>query len=265
MEYILYHRIQSKHEILNIEGVDIVAPPMLAINGWTKVTEGMPLGTFYGYKTDGIIQLGDDLSEVPHFVDYTPTFGDRKYVDRDGDGDLDENDKYELGNANPDFSFGFTNTVNYKRFSLSIFIQGVYGNEIVNFNKFSLESFDGNQNNSTAALDRWTPENPTNEYPRANVAPRANTLSDHQVEDGSYLRVKDITLSYDFAGLLSKAKVKTTTCVFFVSAKNLLTLTKYSGYDPEVNRFFTNPLQYGADYGTYPTAKIFSAGLNITF
>jgi hypothetical protein len=77
-----------------------------------------------------------------------------------------------------------------------------------------LESFDGNQNNSTAALDRWTPENPTNKYPRANVAPPINTLSDHQVEDGSYIRVKDITLSYDFSGLLSKAKVKTTSFVF---------------------------------------------------
>jgi hypothetical protein len=214
-----------------------------------------------------LYSIGEDLSEVPHFVEYTPTYGDRKYVDRDGDGDLDESDMYKLGNANPDFSFGFSNTVNYKRFSLSIFIQGVYGNEIANFNKFSLESFDGNQNNSTAALQRWTPENPTNKYPRANVAPSPYKISDHQIEDGSYIRIKDITLSYDFSGLLSKVKVKTTSCAFFVSVKNILTLTKYSGYDPEVNRFFStsNALSFGADYGTYPTAKIFSTGLNITF
>ena len=257
----------NRNKVLDIEGSDIYARSMLNINGWSVVSEGQPIGTFYGYKTDGIIQQGENLSEVPHFVEYAPTYGDRKYVDRDGDGDLDENDMYRLGNANPDFSFGLNNTVNYKRFSLSIFIQGVYGNEIVNFNKFSLESFDGNQNNSTAALHRWTPENPTNKYPRANVAPPPYKLSDHHVEDGSYIRVKDITLSYDFSGLLSKVNVKTTSCAFFVSVKNILTLTKYSGYDPEVNRFFstTNALSFGADYGTYPTAKIFSTGLNITF
>jgi TonB-linked SusC/RagA family outer membrane protein len=255
----------NRNKVLNLNSDEgIPADPMLGINGWTSINAGVPIGTFYGYKTDGIIQLGEDLAQVPKFIDYTPTYGDRKYVDRDGDGDLDENDKYVLGNANPDFSFGLNNTVTYKRFSLSIFIQGVYGNEIVNFNKFSLESFDGNQNNSTAALHRWTPENPSNKYPRANVSPRVNTLSDHQVEDGSYLRVKDITLSYNFSELLSKANFKTTAFVFFISAKNILTITRYSGYDPEVNRFISNPRSFGADYGTYPTTKIFAAGLNIT-
>jgi hypothetical protein len=155
--------------------------------------------------------------------------------------------------------------VTYKDFSLSVFIQGVSGNEIVNFNKFGLESFDGNQNNSTAALDRWTPTNPSNTYPRANVSPRVNTLSDHQVEDGSYLRVKDITLSYNFARLLANEKFRFTQFQFFVSAKNLLTITSYSGYDPEVNRFINNPLRFGADFGSYPTTKIYSTGLNIVF
>ena len=256
----------NRNKVISLNSEEgIPAPPMLGINGWTVVTEGNPLGTIYGYKTDGIIQSGEDLSDVPRFVDYAPTYGDRKYVDRDEDGDLDEDDKYVLGNANPDFSFGFNNTVTYGKFSLSIFIQGVYGNEIVNFNKFSLESFDGNQNNSTAALHRWTPDNPSNKYPRANVSPRVNTISDHQVEDGSYLRLKDITLGYDFASLLSKANIKTTSCQFFVSVKNLVTLTKYSGYDPEVNRFIRNPLSFGADYGSYPSTKIYSAGLNLTF
>lgn len=255
----------NRNKVLNLNSEEgIPADPMLGINGWTSINEGTPIGTFYGYKTDGIIQLGEDLSQIPHFVDYTPTYGDLKYVDRDGDGDLDENDKYVLGNAAPDFSFGFNNTITYDRFSVSIFIQGVYGNEIVNFNRFSLESFDGNQNNSTAALHRWTPGNPTNKYPRANVAPPSNKLTDRQVESGSYIRVKDITVSYDFSGLLSKAKFKTTSFAFFVSVKNILTLTNYSGYDPEVNRFIRNPRSFGADYGTYPTTKIFSAGLNIT-
>jgi TonB-linked SusC/RagA family outer membrane protein len=254
----------NRNQVLNLNSDEgIPADPLIGINGWSVINAGAPIGTLYGYRTNGIIQLGEDLSTVPHFVDYTPTYGDRKYVDKDTDGMLTEADKFVLGNANPDFSFGMNNTVTYKNFALSVFIQGVYGNEIVNFNKFSLESFDGNQNNSTAALERWTPENPTNEYPRANVSPRVNTLSDHQVEDGSYVRVKDITLSYDFVKLVSSLKVRPTSLKLFVSAKNIATLTNYSGYDPEVNRFITNPRSFGADFGSYPTTKIYSIGLNI--
>lgn len=255
----------NRNKVLDLSSDQgIPADPMLGINGWTAINTGVAMGTFYGYKTDGIIQLNENPASVPRFVDYVPTYGDRKYVDKDGDGDLDENDKFILGNANPDFAFGITNSVSYKNLSLSIFIQGVYGNEIVNFNKFALESFDGNQNNSTAALNRWTPENPTNEYPRANVSPRVNTISNHHVEDGSYLRVKDITLGYDVAPHISK-KIKVTSCKVFASAKNLITLTNYTGYDPEVNRFINNPRSFGADFGSYPAAKIYSAGLNITF
>lgn len=243
----------------------IPADPMLGINGWSSIDEGKSIGTLYGYKTNGIIQLGEDPESIPYFVEYEPTHGDRKYVDKDDNGVLNEGDMYELGNANPDFSYGLNNTVNYKNFGLSVFIQGVYGNEIVNFNKFSLESFDGYQNNSTAALERWTPSNPSNSYPRANASPRVNTISDHQIEDGSYLRVKDITLSYNFSSLFRGKSFQPKMFQFFVSAKNLFTVTKYTGYDPEVNRFFTNPRAMGADYGSYPTTKIFSTGLNITF
>ncbi|MBX2966593.1 MAG: TonB-dependent receptor [Cyclobacteriaceae bacterium] len=257
----------NRNKVLDLNSDQPIIPdPMLGITRWTEVNAGVALGTFYGYKTNGIIQLNEDPATVPRFIDYAPQHGDRKYVDRDTNGSLDEKDKFVLGNANPDFTFGLNNTITYKALSLSIFIQGVYGNEIVNFNKFSLESFDGNQNNSTAALKRWTPENPSNIYPRANVSPRVNTLSDHQVEDGSYLRVRDITLSYDLGSFfMNKLKVPFKNCMFFVSAKNLITLTNYSGYDPEVNRFFASPLMHGADYGTYPTTKIYSTGLNITF
>ncbi len=257
----------NRNKVLDLNSDQgIPADPMLGINGWTSINAGVAMGTFYGYKTDGIIQLDEDPTTVPRFIDYAPKHGDRKYVDRDTNGSLDENDKFVLGNANPDFSFGLNNTVTYRGLSLSIFIQGVYGNEIINFNKFSLESFDGNQNNSTAALKRWTPENPSNTYPRANVSPRVNTLSDHYVEDGSYLRVKDITLAYDFrALLLNRLKLRVTSCQFFVSAKNLITITNYTGYDPEVNRFIRNPRSFGADYGSYPSTKIFSTGLNISF
>jgi TonB-linked SusC/RagA family outer membrane protein len=257
----------NRNKVLDLNSDEgIPGDVLLGINGWTSINAGSPMGTFYGFKTDGIIQQGEDLESIPKFLDYeAQTYGDRKYVDKDNNGVLDENDKFELGNANPDFAFGFNNTVTYRDLSLSIFLQGVYGNEIANFNMFSLESFDGNQNNSTAALERWTTDNPSNSYPRANATPRVNTFSDHQVEDGSYLRIKDITLGYNFARLLSKANIRTKSMNLFVSGKNLVTITNYSGYDPEVNRFIKNPRSFGADYGTYPSVKILSVGLNVEF
>ncbi|MEP2667753.1 MAG: TonB-dependent receptor [Cyclobacteriaceae bacterium] len=256
----------NRNKVLDLNSDEgIPADPLLGVNGWTSINAGQPIGTFYGYETNGIIQLNEDPTTVPRFADYAPAHGDRKYVDQNNDGKLDEFDKIVLGNANPDFAYGINNTISYRNISLSMFVQGVYGNEIANFNLFALESFDGNQNNSTAALNRWTPENPSNEYPRANVSPRVNTFSDHQVENASYLRVKDITISYDLARLISKRNIKVSTFKFFVSAKNLFTLTNYSGYDPEVNRFINNPRSFGADFGSYPTTKIYSTGLNIVF
>ncbi len=243
----------------------ITAEPLLGVNGWTVVEEGQPIGNFYGFQTDGIIQLGENIAEIPYFVDYSPQPGDRKYVDTSNDGILNEDDKVLLGNANPDFSFGFGTSLSYKNWDLSMFLQGVYGNEVANFNKFSLESFDGLKNNSAVALERWTPTNPTNKYPRANADPRrSNTFSDTHVEDGSYMKLRDITLAYNFNNskfknsALSNAKI-------FASGKNLFVLTNYTGYDPEVNRFGEDPLRFGVDYGSYPTTKIFTIGFNVTF
>ena len=256
----------NRNKILELNRDEgIVSENMLGITGWTSVEEGLPINTFFGYQTAGIVQLSEDPSTIPQFASGNLQHGDRKYVDQNGDGIIDENDVIELGNAHPDFSFGFNNTLNYKAFSLSIFIQGVVGNEIVNFNKFGLESFDGLQNNSRVALERWTPENPSNTYPRATVEARPNILSDHQVEDGSYLRVKDITVAYDFASFFRSKNVNVSSFRFYLSGKNLITITNYSGYDPEINRFIDAPLMFGADFGSYPTAKIFTTGLNIGF
>ncbi|PLX16983.1 MAG: TonB-dependent receptor, partial [Marinilabiliales bacterium] len=253
----------NKNEITKLTGEDdLVGQSILGINGWTRITEGEPIGTFYGFKTDGIIQLDEDPSTIPYFVDYTPSYGDRKYVDVNDDGVINESDKVVLGNASPDFTYGLTNTFRYKSLSLNIYIQGVYGNEIVNFNRFALESFDGNRNNSTAALERWTASNPTNEYPRANAAPRANTLSDVQVEDGSYLRIKDVTLSYAIPHKFID-RIKVSSLHIFVSAKNLYTLTSYSGFDPEVSRFANDNLSMGADYGSYPSTKLYTIGISL--
>lgn len=256
----------NRNKITNIEGLEgIPAQPVLGINGWSVLEVNEPIGNFYGYESNGIIQSDEDISQIPYFVDYAPSAGDRKYIDQNDDGILNDEDTILLGNSNPDFSYGFGNTFNYKDWSLNIFMTGVYGNEIANFNRFGLESFDGLRNNSTAALDRWTTSNPTNKYPRANADPRrTNTFSDIQIEDGTYLKIRDITLAYNI-NQKTLEKLNVSSIRLYISAKNSFVFTDYSGYDPEVNRFSENPLMSGADFGSYPMSKIFSIGINATF
>lgn len=255
---------RNKITKLTQDGRPIPADPILGINGWSQIVEGESIGTFYGYETNGIIQTGENIPGIPYFSNYTPSAGDRKYVDQNNDGLINVDDKIYLGTNAPDFSFGFGNVIIYKNFSLNIFIQGSVGNMLANFNKFTLESFDGTKNNSTAALERWTPTNPTNEYPRANATSIGYIFSDVYVEDASYIRLKDVTLNYSFASDFIK-KAKLNNAEMFVSVKNAFTLTKYSGYDPEANRVQFNELNRGADYGAYPQAILFTAGINLTF
>ena len=254
----------NRNKVLNLAGGEegLVGQTLVGINGWTRISEGMPVGTIYGYETDGIIQLDENPEDVPYFITVSPSVGDRKYVDQDKNGILDEQDRIVLGNANPDFSFGWMNSVTYGNWDLTVYLQGVYGNDIVNFNLFSLESFDGSKNNSTAALDRWTIDNPSQEYPRADATPMSNILSNHQVEDGSYVRVKDLTLRYSFTKQALK-KIKLNGLSVYVKGNNLYTLTGYSGYSPEVSRFANDNLSMGADYGSYPSARTIMIGVNL--
>lgn len=261
----------NRNEITDLAGTqeNLSGASIMGITYWTKITKGKPIGTIYGYKTAGIVQLDENPSEIPFFAGKTLYHGDRKYVNKNDDGVINEDDLFELGNANPDFTFGFNNTFTYEfkdksSLGLTVYLQGAVGNEIVNFNKFALESFDGYKNNSVAALKRWTPQNPTNEYPRATRKTAGNILSDHYVEDGSYVRIKDITLSYTFA----KSFTRRFLCeglTLYMGVKNIHTFTDYSGYDPEVSRFANDNLSMGADYGSYPMSKSYEFGLKLNF
>lgn len=263
----------NRNKVTNLPGNKngISGTSIMGINYWTKVMEGKAIGTIYGYKADGIVQLDEDLSKIVYFPGKSISYGDRKYVNKEGTSNvLNENDLFELGNANPDFTYGWSNTFalnlgqNNGSMNLNLYLQGVQGNSIANFNLFSLESFDGQKNNSIAALKRWTPNNSTNKYPRANALPISNVFSDHQVEDGSYVRIKDITLSYDFPTNLTK-NFRCNVLQIYVSAKNAYTFTKYSGYGPEVSRFGQNNLSMGADYGSYPAPRLYMLGLKVNF
>ncbi|GAB3915605.1 SusC/RagA family TonB-linked outer membrane protein [Larkinella terrae] len=223
------------------------------------VRVGEQIGLFYGYQSSGIFQT---QAEVDGSAQKTAKPGDRRYVDQNGDGAINASDRVILGYAQPKFFGGLTNTFSYKGVELSIFMQGTSGNSIFNINRFEQESLTGVSNQSAETLNRWTPTNPSNTIPRANAVGNAYVLSSRQIEDGSYLRVKNINLSYTLpSALVSKAKLYNVKV--YVSAQNWITFTNYSGFDPEVNRFGQSTLSQGSDYGSYPGNKMILAGLNI--
>lgn len=214
------------------------------------VKEGLPLGTFFGYISEGV----------------NPETGDLDFKDVNGNGILDPGDRTIIGDGNPDFTFGLTNSFSWKRFDLNFFFQGSYGNDVYNATRIDLEGMFDSKNQSTAVLRRWTTDNRNTDIPRAvgngNVDNVRN--SSRFVEDGSYVRLKSITLTYNLnpkwlgKSGISKLSVYTT-------GQNLLTLTNYSGFDPEVNAFGLSATELGVDYGTYPQARTLTFGVNAEF
>ncbi len=185
--------------------------------------------------------------------------GDIRFKDLNNDGKIDDNDRTYIGNPNPKFIFAINNTIEWRGFDLSIFLQGVYGNDIFNANRIYQEGMAVAQNQTTATLERWTGEGTSNTMPRAVFNdPNKNTrVSDRFIEDGSYLKIKNLTLGYTFRQKwLEKAKLSSARVYF--SAQNLLTITNYSGFDPEV------PVN-GIDLNVYPVTRTVSAGINLIF
>jgi TonB-linked SusC/RagA family outer membrane protein len=224
---------------------------------------GKPLGTFYGAKTDGILQAGEEATKGALTGSGTPKAGDRLYKDVSGDGSFTVSaDRTIIGDAQPDFIFGLTNSFAYRNFDLSIFLTGSVGNDIVNINRQQLELFSGQQNADKSAVGRWTAENPSTTTPRAKLDP-APVFSDRYVEDGSYLRVKNLTLGYNFSERAVKMLGLSALRLYF-SATNLLTFTSYSGFDPEVTTA-ENTVNQGTDQGIYPVARTFNFGIKIKF
>ncbi|WP_299502467.1 TonB-dependent receptor [Mucilaginibacter sp.] len=258
----------NRNKVLSLNGqqsfyaqiADAYSDPLYKLSP-VVVKVGSPLGTIWGYKTAGIIQSTDNISQLPTLG--TEQAGDRKYVDINKDGAINANDKTNLGSVQPKFIYGFSNTFTYKNFDLFVFFQGSYGNKIYNLLQEELELTNLGQNASTVLLQRWTPTNPSNSIPRASYSPVAQVI-DQYMQDGSYLRLKNISLGYNFSPAVAH-KILAKQLRVYVSAQNLLTFTHYTGYDPEVNTFGQNNLLQGIDFGTYPSSKTFLAGLNITF
>lgn len=231
----------------------------LANSGILRI--GQPVGTFFGLVTDGIFQ---NQAEIDASVQKTAKPGDRRYKNVNPDNTINASDRAILGYAQPKYFFGFTNNFSYKGFELSVFFQGTHGNSIFNINRFEQESMTGVSNQSTVVLDRWTASNPSNTIPRANSVGQPYQVTSRQIEDGSYIRMKNVQLAYNLPySVLERFSIASAR--IYVSGQNLFTITDYSGYDPEVSRFGQDNASFGTDYGSYPTAKMYLVGLNLSF
>lgn len=222
---------------------------------------GTPIGNFYGLRTDGVFQ---NEGEIVGSAQPNAQPGDLRYIDLNKDGVINDDDRDIIGNANPDAYGGLNNTFTYKAFDFNIFIQGTFGNEILNYGTFDQLNMTGGNNQSTKVLDRWTPENPSNTIPRANAAGGSRLLSTLHIEDGSYIRFKSISLGYTLPTTALKT-LSISNCRIYFTVQNLFTITDYTGYDPEVNRFGSGTVSQGIDYGAYPAAKTFLLGVNLKF
>lgn len=265
---------------------------------------GKPLYNFYGYKVEGVYKDLDDIQNSAKPAKYpsdgvfsrgnTVWVGDIKYKDVDENGIIDERDRTDLGSPLPKFTFGWTNTFRYKNLDLSIFLNGSYGNKVMNYNSLTLTHMNSTWTNQLQSvvskrarlepidptivyadgskwfdhIDNVRVKNPGTKIPHTSINdPNDNdSISDRYVEDGSFLRIKNITLGYTFPkALLNKAKIENLRV--YVNIQNLYTFTKYTGYDPEVGASTqdSSGLTYGLDNGRYPSPAMYSFGLNITF
>lgn len=229
-------------------------------------TVGKPIGSYYLLVQDGIFKNSEELKAYPHFANTQA--GDFRFVDVDGDGVLEtDDDRAIVGNYMPDFTYGFNGDLAFKGFDLQFAFQGVYGNEILNLNRRYIASVEGNLNMMSVTLNRWKSESEPGDgnTNRANRKAKGNNgrTSTWHIEDGSYLRLQNLSLGYTIPQSLSQ-KANISKLRLYVSGQNLFTWTKYSGYNPEVS-LSSDSLTPGVDYGTYPLARTFMIGLNITF
>ena len=237
----------------------------------TRTTEGQPVGQFYGYVTDGLFKNAAELAAGP--IQETGTgIGDIRFKDLNGDGKIDAKDQKAIGSAIPDFTYSFTNNFKYKNLSLSVVLTGSQGNEIYNFTRHYTDGIypgfgDRFANVSTRAINAFEPgvnEN-TNE-PRITLNdPNGNgRISNRFVEDGSYLRIQNVSLSYDLPSQIFKNSIISKVRLY-VNVQNLYTWTKYSGFDPALGNLDQNITLSGIDLGRYPVPRTTSMGLNLEF
>jgi len=249
IEDIIFIDANTKNVITNIEGAQLIT------------SKGNPVNAFYGYKTNGVFASDAEAAGMigPKGVELKA--GDVRFVDLvGGDNIINEADKTIIGDPYPDFFGSLSTGLSYKRFELSALFTYSVGNEIFNYVRYKAEAMDSYSNQSTTVLDRWTSSNTDGALPKAAFGdPAGNSVfSDRWIEDGSYFRLKQLTVNYTLPRLAGIYKGIT----IYVTGTNLLTLTKYTGYDPDF-MYMNNPYYMGVDYGKIPQTKSFILGIKL--
>ena len=260
----------NKNKVLKLgpTGDPILSSGGAGIRHITRI--GDAIGSYYGYVVEGIYQTQSDIDNAPKDeVAPKPKPGDFKFKDVNGDGRINANDRTVTGNYQPDYIWGITNRFTFKGIDLSFLLQGVQGSEILNLTRRHLANGEAGTNSYAVETDRWM----SAEQPGNGKIPRADRLTDthgnnnrpssYQVEDGSYIRLRNLAVGYNFPKKLLGNKIQTLRA--YASGTNLFTSTKYIGYNPEVNNQTTLSGVQGEDYGAYPLSKTFTFGLNVTF
>jgi TonB-linked SusC/RagA family outer membrane protein len=224
------------------------------VTTYTVLKVGQPLGMFKTYVFDGVNQTGDAI-----LPGYDGRLGGHKIKDVTGDGLISAADQEIVGNPNPKFIYGFSTNLAYKGFDLGVFISGSQGNDIYNASRLSFENPLGQRNLLAGVADRWSPTNPNNQYVSAAQGGRL-PISNYVVEDGSYMRCKNLTLGYTLPKMKWVQAIR-----LYASANNLFTITNYSGYDPEVNTYAGSNTIIGVDNFVYPQSRSFLGGIQVTF
>lgn len=254
----------------------------------TRSMVGQPLGMFYGYIADGVFANVDEILAHASQHDNIDKFngvwpGDIRYLDINGDGVIDENDRTFIGNPHPDFTFALSNTFRYRGFDLNVYIIGSYGNDILNFTRTITEGMKNTFNQTRRVKDRARlgmidPNgsandasnvfviNPETEIPRvSSIDPNNNNrISSLFIEDGSFIKLKNLSLAYNIPPRLL-ANTKITNLRIYVNLQNLYTLTNYTGFDPEIGPYNQDVLLTGVDNGYYPSPRIYTFGMNLNF
>jgi TonB-linked SusC/RagA family outer membrane protein len=250
---------------LGDEGDPILSAGAAGIRHITMI--GKPIGSYYGYVHDGIYMTQSEIDNGPQDLEGNPQLGDIRFKDVNGDGVINADDRTVIGNYQPDFQWGITNRFNYRNLDFSFFLQGVEGREILNLTSRHLKNGEANFNSYAVLNDRWiSPENPGDGYhPRADrvSAGNNNRPSSYQVEDGSYVKLKNITLGYTLppellGNIASRARI-------YGSVTNVAIWSNYLGWNPEVNLQAGSALTPGEDYGAYPLSRAFQFGIDISF
>lgn len=251
---------KNKNEILDLgEGIDFYNAGSGQADYTHRLRVGGALGDFWGFETDGLLTADDIINGTPTLGGSTFE-GDLKFRDTNNNGSITDDDKVNLGNAIPEFTIGISNNFKYKNWAFNSLIVGNYGVEVLNQNLLygTYGSYFGVPTKDYIN-DFWTPENKDAFYPRPSAGAVNNVTSDRLIEDGSFLRIKTVSLIYNL-DLNDKTKIK-----FNLTAHNLYTFTKYKGYDPEVSGYGQNILTPGIDVGSYPRTRIWTIGAEFQF